>query len=183
MRRISPHKCRVHGHDNNVYVFVPPLVSTLFIFFKPNTKNCLFCHRNHRHHHQQQHYAIIVVIVVNSSKVQVLQPVDYSVIFQVVLCTVALQAAIGQPLLVVNSYPVVSEISFTCLCVVEPESTHKRFTNIKVSVVVTDKYDEMHSDCDVINFVTVRNSEITLHKLFTYIFLSLLVNTLYCHKR
>jgi hypothetical protein len=54
MRRISPHKCRAHGH-NNVCVFVPPLVSTLFSFFHPNTKKCFFCHHNHRHHSQQHH--------------------------------------------------------------------------------------------------------------------------------
>jgi hypothetical protein len=52
---------------------------------------------------------------------------------------------------------------FAGLCVVEPEYTEKRFTNVKGSVTATDKYHEMHSCCDVINFVMVPNSKITLH--------------------
>jgi hypothetical protein len=36
-------------------VFVPPIVSTFFQFFQPNTKKGLFCYRNHHHYHQQQH--------------------------------------------------------------------------------------------------------------------------------
>lgn len=55
MRRISPHKCLVHGRDNNVPVFVPPLVYTLFSFFQPNSKKSFFSHHNHRHHYQQHH--------------------------------------------------------------------------------------------------------------------------------
>lgn len=55
MRRISPQNCRAHGHDN-ASVFVPPLVSTLFSFFHPNTKKkCFFCHLSQQHHDHRRH--------------------------------------------------------------------------------------------------------------------------------
>jgi len=36
-------------------LFVPPLISTISVFFSPFLKKCFFCHHNHRHHYQQHH--------------------------------------------------------------------------------------------------------------------------------
>jgi len=141
-------------------VFVPSLVSTLFSFFQPISKKCLFCHHNHRHHHhqqQQQHYDHRR----RREFVEGLGSTTYRLF----------RHRLGRPM---HRRPVGCYWTATSSCQFVPTCFRNKLYlslcrgtrihsqtlhDVKGSVVVTDKYHKMHSDCDVINFVTVRNSE------------------------